>query len=311
MGGRDVILVVQKGDHSLGYYDFATGAEIDRVPVDPFPHEFSLSPDGRFAYLANFGVALAEHGGPGGNTVSVVDIQARRRIGRIDCKSYRRPHDVVFDGNGRLYILSEGTSTLLVVRDPASGRIDQMIPTRGEGSHMVSVSRDGSMAFCSNMESGTVTVVFPKDPERPPVIIGVGKHPEGSVFDAEERRLFVVNRESAEISIIDVPGLTPCESFRTPPGPVRICRDRRLGLLVALYHGRGLAIIDPDNPSHQRIVDLPERAISVGFHAASGTALLSTHAHCICLVDTLAGKCVRSIPTRSDPDPVAVVSLPA
>ena len=149
MGVRDVIVVVQKGDHSLGYYDFATGAEIDRVPVDPFPHEFSLSPDGRFAYLAHFGVALAEHAGPGGNTVSVVDIQARRRIGTIDCKSYRRPHDVVFDGNGWLYILSEGTSTLLVVKGLASGRIDQMIPTRGRGSHMVSVSRDGSLAFCS------------------------------------------------------------------------------------------------------------------------------------------------------------------
>ena len=43
-----------------------------------------------------------------------------------------------------------------------------------------------------------------------------------------------------------------------------------------------------------RVMVLPEKAISVGFHAASGTALLSTHAHGVCLVDTLAGKCVRS-----------------
>jgi YVTN family beta-propeller protein len=307
---QDVILVVQKGDHSLGYYDFATGAEMDRVPVDPFPHEFSLSPDGRFAYLAHFGVALAEHAGPGGNSVSVVDIQARRRVGTIDCKTYRRPHDVVFDGNGQLYILSEGTSSLLVVKDPASGQIDRAIPTLGRGSHMVSVSWDGSLACCSNMESGTVTAVFPKDPERPGVVLPVGKHPEGSVFDEDERRLFVVNRESAEISVIDVPNLTVRGSIRTPPGPVRIYRDRRLGLLVALYHGRGLAIIDPDNPSRQRIVPLPEKAISVGFHAASGTALLSTHAHCICLVDAEAGRFIRSVPTRSDPDPLAIVSLP-
>jgi len=309
MGGRDVIVVVQKGDHSLGYYDFATGAEVDRVGVDPYPHEFTLSPDRRLAYLASFGVALAEHGGPGGNTVSVVDIQARRRVATIDCKMYRRPHDVSFDGNGQLYVLSEGTSSLLVVKDPASGRIDHAIPTRGQGSHMVSVSRDGSVAFCSNMESGTVTAVFPKDPERPGVILPVGKHPEGSVFDEEERRLFVVNRESAEISIIDVERLSVRESFRTPPGPVRICRDRRMSLLVALYHGRGLAIIDPDDPGRQRVVSLPEKAISVGFHAASGTTLLSTHAHCICLVDTAAGKLLRTIPTRSDPDPLAVVSL--
>ena len=311
MGARDVIVVVQKGDHSLGYYDFEAGTQIDRVVVDPFPHEFTLNPDRRLAYLANFGVALAEHGGPGGNTVSVVDIQARRRVGTIDCKTYRRPHDVAFDGNGRLYILSEGTSRLLVVKDAASGRIDHAIPTLGRGSHMVSVAGDGSIAFCSNMESGTVTALFPMEPDRPGVVLPVGKHPEGSVFDEEERRLFVVNRESAEISVIDVLRLTVRESFRTPPGPVRICHDRRLGLLVALYHGRGLAIIDPDDPNRQRIVPLPEKAISIGFHATSGTALLSTHAHCVCLVDAVAGKLVRSIPTRSDPDPLAVVSLPA
>ena len=34
---RDVVVVVQKGDHSLGYYDFHTGEELARVPVDPFP----------------------------------------------------------------------------------------------------------------------------------------------------------------------------------------------------------------------------------------------------------------------------------
>ena len=68
------MVVVQKGDHSLGYYDFETGQELGRVAVDPFPHEFTLSADKRTAYLAGFGVALAEHPGDGGHTVSVVDV---------------------------------------------------------------------------------------------------------------------------------------------------------------------------------------------------------------------------------------------
>jgi len=37
--------------------------------------------------------------------------------------------------------------------------------------------------------------------------------------------------------------------------------------------------------------------------------LLSTHAHRICLVDTVAAKIVRFIPTRNDPDPMVVVSI--
>ncbi len=308
MGTREAIVVVQKGDHSLGYYGFETGAELDRVAIDPFPHEFAIAPDGRLAYMAHFGVALAEDEGPGGNTVSVVDIQARRRLGTIDCGVYRRPHDVAFDASGTLYVLSEGTGNLLVINDPNSGRIDHVISTGGQGSHKVSVLRDGSMAFCSNMNSDTLGVVFPKDPGRPAVVIPVGKRPEGSVLDAEERRLFVVNREDAEISVIDVKQLTVTGPIRTPRGPVRICRDPRGRLLVALYYDCGLAIIDPDG-GKQQIVPLPEKPISVGFHEATQTALLSTHAHRICLVDTAAGKLVRFVPTRSDPDPVAVLPL--
>ncbi len=36
---RDVMVVVQKGYHWLGYYDFANGTELGRTPVDRFPHK--------------------------------------------------------------------------------------------------------------------------------------------------------------------------------------------------------------------------------------------------------------------------------
>jgi DNA-binding beta-propeller fold protein YncE len=305
---RDVILVVQKGDHSLGYYDFETGRELARVRVDPFPHEFTLSADRHTAYLASFGVALAEHAGAGGNTVSIVDVPGCRRTGTVHCGDYRRPHDVALDEHGTLYVLCEGSSRLLVVRDPNSGRFDLALPTLGQGSHMVSVVRDGSVALCSNMESGTVTALFPNDPDRPGVVLPVGTHAEGSVLDAEERLLFVMNRESANITIIDAKRLRVVDSISTPPGPVRVCRDGNR-LLIALYHGCGLLMMDMGDPARQHVVSLPAKAISVGYHAPSRTALLSCHDQRVYLVDTVAGKIRRSIATRSDPDPVAVVAL--
>lgn len=308
MAMRDVILVVQKGDHSLGYYDFATGEELARVPVDPFPHEFTLSPDRRSAYLASFGVALAEHPGDGGHTVSVVDVVGRRRTSTVHCGDYRRPHDVALDGRGTLYVLCEGSSRLLIVRDPASGRFDHALPTLGDGSHMVTVLRDGSVAFCSNMESGTVSALFPEDPDRPGVVLPVGAHAEGSVLDTDERRLYVMNRESAEISIIDVTRLAVLGSVPTPPGPVRAHRDGER-LLVALYHGCGLLIVDLNDPGRQQVVALPAKAISVGYHAPSRTALLSCLDQRVYLVDTVARKVVRWFQARLDPDPTAVVSL--
>jgi YVTN family beta-propeller protein len=305
---REVVVVVQKGDHSLGYYDFETGAELDRVGIDPFPHEFCVSPDGRLAYSAHFGVALAEDEGAGGNSVSIVDLAARRRIGTIDCGEYRRPHDVTLDAKGRLYALSEGTGHLLRVSDPAGGVVDRVLPTGGVGSHMVSVKADGSVAFVSNMNSDTVAALFPDDPERPPVIIPVVSRPEGSVFDAQERRLYVMNREACEISVLDVAALRLVASIPVPKGPVRVRRTPEGLLLIALYHDCGLAIVDPA-AGRCRVVPLPEKPISVGYHVSSRRALLSTHAHRMWVVDPVAGKPERFIATRRDPDPMVVLPL--
>jgi YVTN family beta-propeller protein len=306
---RDVILVVQKGDHSLGYYDFETGSELARVAVDPYPHEFTLSADRRTAYLAHFGVALAEHGEAGGNTVSVVDIAAVRRIGTIDCGACRRPHDVAFDGSGRLYILSGGQSTLLIVPDPLTRKITQRIATGAHGSHILSVTHDGGVVFTSNMASNSVSALFPNTPDRTPVVIPVGSRPEGSVFDAEEEHLYVANRESAEISVIDVRRMKVVDTVPTPPGPVRVCRNKRQ-LFIALYHGCGLLMLDLDNPAYQQVVPLHAKAISVSVHPTRQTALLSTLAQNVCLVDIDSSRLVRTVPARSDPDPTVVVSLP-
>jgi YVTN family beta-propeller protein len=266
---RNIMVVVQKGDHSLGYYDFMTGAELARTPVDPFPHEFTLSADLRLAYSSHFGVALAEDEGPGGNTISIVDLATQHRVGTLDCGDWRRPHGIAFDGRGKLYAVSEATSTALVFDDPASGRPSAALPTRGKGSHMLAVTADGAKVFCSNMVSGTVTVVFPRDPGRPAVVVPVGRRPEGSVLDAEERHLYVVNRESAGISVIDARTLTLARAIPTPPGPVRICLDDGGSLLVPFYHRKAIGRFDPDGTC-RALVDVPGAPISIAFHERAG-----------------------------------------
>ncbi len=304
---RQQLIVIQKGDHSLGYFDPETGAELDRVAIDPFPHEFAVTDDGRYAFCCHFGVDLAEDKGPGGNTVSIVDIPARRRIGTLDCDGFRRPHGIALDGYGAAYVLSEGASRLLVARKPLTGRFDHDQPTGGEGSHIVTVTRDGHLAFSSNMRSGTVTALFPRDPGRDPVAIPVGERSEGSVLDPDEKRLYVVNRESADISVIELDKLAVSGTIATRPGPVRICWDHRHRLLVPLYHDRSLAIIDPRDPARQAIVPLPEKPVSISFDASTTSAFVSTLGDEVCAVDIEAQKVVRRIRTRRDPDPTTIV----
>lgn len=303
------LIVIQKNDHSLGYYDLATGAPLDRVTLDPYPHESVRSPDGRFLYACHFGVALAEDEGPGGDTVSVTDIASRARVGTLSCGPFRRPHGIAIDDAGRLFVASEAASRLLVADDPATGRFDRHMPTGGSGSHIVAVTRDGRLALISNMETNTISLLRPDEPDRPAQILASGARPEGAVFDAEETRAYVTNRESGDISVIDLAAGTLDAPIRTPPGPVRIAWDRHAHLLVPLYHAAALARLNPRTPATQQTVELPHKPVSIGYDAEDHLALVGTLGDTVCIVDLDAMRVVRQIATRSGPDPVFTVAL--
>lgn len=305
----DALVVVQKGDHSLGYYDFVTGAERHRVALDPFPRDLTLTSDGRRAYVCHFGVALPEDPGDDGRTVTVIDLQRRRRVATIECGEHRRPYGVAVDLAGVAYVAAEGSDHLLVARRPTSGRFDAALPTGAKGPHVVTVTRDGSLVFVSHPRAGMVSALFPGDPERPAVTIKVGGHPEGTALDEDERRLYVACRETAELAVIDVKRLAVTAQIRTARGPVRVWPDGHGLLLVPLHHDRSLAIMEAPSGLRQRRVPLPAPPVSIGYHAASGSALVATVGHEVCVVDVKKARVARRIATRRDPDAVAVISL--
>ena len=60
----DQLLVVHKGASTLGFYDASTGRLEAEVSTGAKPHEFGLSPDGRYAYVTDYGADTyydAEH----------------------------------------------------------------------------------------------------------------------------------------------------------------------------------------------------------------------------------------------------------
>jgi YVTN family beta-propeller protein len=302
-----VALVVHKGDHSIGFYALPSGTETGCIEVDRYPHELAISADGRLALVTHFGVALAEHEGAGGNSVSVIDIEARRRVARLDCGVHRRPHGIALDSRGRVMVLSEATSHLLVFDHAIGGELRSTHATGGRGAHMVTVTRNGSVAFCSNMLSGTVSVVDLDNGNAPPVVIAVGARPEAAVLDDAERRLYVVNRESGDVAVIDVASRRVCDRIAAGAGPVRICWADDGTLLVALYHARELVRIDPARHAVITRLPLPDAPISIAFDALRDTVYMSTLGQEVVAVDLPAARISGRFATRADPDPVALV----
>ena len=63
----DLLLVVEKNNDTVGFYNLATGAPVASVKVGHIPHEFVFSADRKSLYVTNYGTARWTDDAPGGN----------------------------------------------------------------------------------------------------------------------------------------------------------------------------------------------------------------------------------------------------
>ena len=89
-------LILQKGASSLAYYS-TDGKLQSTVPTGQHPHEMILSTDGRYLYTTDNGTMRVEHPGSGGNSLSIIDVAARRKFADISLGEYHRPHGIDID----------------------------------------------------------------------------------------------------------------------------------------------------------------------------------------------------------------------
>src|SRR5690348_3222328 len=71
-----VLLILEKGDSMLAIVDPTTLKIVGHVPAGPDPHEVVASPDGKFAYITNYG----GDGRGALHTISVVDLRTQKAL---------------------------------------------------------------------------------------------------------------------------------------------------------------------------------------------------------------------------------------
>src|SRR5437879_1262929 len=71
------VLVVQEGPSDVVLFSAADPSHHITIKTGDKPHEIELAPDGRTAYVSNFGLLEANHKiGVPGTTISVIDIES-------------------------------------------------------------------------------------------------------------------------------------------------------------------------------------------------------------------------------------------
>lgn len=195
--GEATLLVLNKADNTLAIIDPATLKVVARVPVGEGPHEVAVSADGRTAYVGNYG------GQKPGNSLSIIDLSARRETKRIDLGALLRPHGIVAAG-GKIYFTAEANRAVARF-DPATDKVDWLVGTGESVSHMLVITPDAKKIYTANMLSNTVTALNVGTPPTPPNIthIAVGKTPEGIGISPDGREVWAANRDDGTISIIN------------------------------------------------------------------------------------------------------------
>ncbi len=149
---REALLVLSKGNRTLAIVDPETLKVVATMPSGEDPHEVTCDDRGNVAYITNYGT-----GRGGYNTLTVADLGAQKPLPTIDLGPLRGPHGIWFAA-GKVYFTAE-INKVIGRYDPAAGKVDWVMGTGQNITHMIKVTPDGSRIFTSNILSGSVTVL--------------------------------------------------------------------------------------------------------------------------------------------------------
>ena len=212
------LLVLSKGDHMLAIVDPSTLKVVARMPSGPDPHEVIASTDGKLAFISNYG-------GGAYNTLTVVDLIAQKHLPPVDLGPLRGPHGLMFVG-GKVWFTAEAAK-VIGRYDPATKKVDWVLGTGQNRTHMIYVSNDQSWIVTSNVSSTTMTFIEkskgegpgrgpgpgpggPRGPMGPPggdwneTVVAVGRGAEGFDVSPDGKELWAANAQDGTISILDI-----------------------------------------------------------------------------------------------------------
>jgi len=276
------LLALSKKDHTLAIVDPATLQVVAKVPIGNDPHEVIASSDGKTAYVSNYGFGAF-------NTLAVVDLVGQKALSAVVLGPLRGPHGLDFVG-GKVWFTAEAAKAIGSY-DPATMKVDWILGTGQNRTHMIFVSQNLKWIVTTNVSSGTVSIIEktagrpgppmggpppgpggppPGPPPGPPggdwneTVVPVGNGSEGFDVSPDGREIWVANAQDGTVSIIDATKKQVTQTLDVNAkraNRLKFTLDGKLALISTLG-GPDLIILD--TATHRVIKRLP-----VG-HGAAG-----------------------------------------
>ncbi|PPK88043.1 YVTN family beta-propeller protein [Neolewinella xylanilytica] len=294
---------------SLSFIDYAAGKVVATVTVDREPHEVALTPDGKYALVANTGGYVTPN-----NTLSLVDVAARSVRHTVDLGALYTPHGLAYSkANGLFYFTVEG-SRAIGAYDPEANEVAWIYGTGQAGSHMLLISEDGRTIVTANREDASVSILKLEgdDPLAAAAwsgtIVPVGERPEGLAFAPGEAMVWVGLRSGDGLVLVDpeeervaerypIAGHSVARLLFTPDGATLLAADPNEGSVL---------FIDPQTGAVAATVPVGSTAASL-FLVPGGESVLVgvSEDDTIAEIDLATREVTRRLESGPDPDAMA------
>ena len=307
----EVIVVLNKSDHEAALVDPATLEVLAKLPTGKGPHEAATSPDGRYAYVSNYGSFAVFREGERpqmqpGNTITVLDLKDRKVKATFDLGKYTQPHGIWVSRDAkRVWVTCEGAKAVLEL-DATSGEILKAWETGQEVSHMVAPTPDEKKLYVANIGSGSVTVIDRSTDIVKSIPTGAGA--EGIDVAPSGKEVWVSNRASHTVAVIEVATdrvLVTFESGGLMPIRVKFTPD---GKQAWVSNARSNMVTVFDAATRQLAGQIEVGAVPVGILMSPDgrrAFVANTNDNKVTVIDVPAKKMLRTFTTGTEPDGMA------
>ena len=301
------LLILSKNDQLMSIVDPANLKIIAQVPTGPDPHEIVASDDGTRAYISNYG-------GGAYNTLTVVDLVNQKSVGTIDLGPLRGPHGLHFSG-GKVWFTAEAAKAIGSY-DPATNKIDLILGSGQDGTHMIYAFPDQSRLVATNVGSGTVTFFEKRGGPRPnwsTTTVVAGPRSEGFDVSPDGKSVWTANAGNGTITTIDVATKTAASFSAGVQGANRLkfTPDGSV-VLVTTLGAPDLRLIRASDHADLKRIPVGTGAAGIQIQPDGARAYIACSPdNYVAVVDLKAMQVIGKIDAGKNPDGLAWASIPA
>lgn len=303
---KPIIVALNKAENTLAIIDAATMKVTAKVQTGDGPHEVVLSADGRVAYVANYGAQTP------GNSISVIDVPTAKELRRVDISPMMRPHGLQIVG-GKLYFTSE-TNRVVARYDPVANKIDWLMGTGQNASHMIAVSADQKRLYTANIASDSITAFeFQNVPPSGSRIthIPVGKQPEAIDLSPDGKEVWAGLNADGMAEVVDTAtarsvakiniGGRPYRVKFTPDGKQVVC---------TMIASKELLVMDTATRKEVKRMKLDGVPLGLAFSADGKSAFITmVEPDAVLKIDLERMEITGRVETGKGPDGIAVSGI--